>query len=94
MYYAGDALWVTVLLAFSIVAMTMDNFLRPILIRRGAHLPLALILAGVIGGLITMGLLGIFLGPTVLAISYTLLNAWIAEGAEATADPANGVLRP
>lgn len=82
MYYAGDPLWGTVLLAFSIVAMTMDNFLRPILIRRGASLPLALILAGVIGGMIAMGLLGIFLGPTVLAISYTLLNAWMAEGDE------------
>jgi predicted PurR-regulated permease PerM len=83
MYYAGDALWGTVLLAFSLVAMTMDNFLRPILIRRGAALPLALILAGVIGGLIAMGLLGIFLGPTVLAIAYTLLNAWMAEDDEA-----------
>jgi predicted PurR-regulated permease PerM len=83
MYYAGDPLWGTVLLAFSIVAMTMDNFLRPILIRRGAPLPLALILAGVIGGMIAMGLLGIFLGPTVLGIAYTLLNAWIAEGDEA-----------
>jgi predicted PurR-regulated permease PerM len=83
MYYAGDPLWGTVLLAFSLVAMTMDNFLRPILIRRGAALPLALILAGVIGGMIAMGLLGIFLGPTVLAIAYTLLNAWMAEGDEA-----------
>ena len=57
----------------------MDNFLRPLLIRRGADLPLPLILAGVIGGMIAMGLLGIFLGPTVLAIAYTLLNAWMAE---------------
>jgi predicted PurR-regulated permease PerM len=82
MYYAGDALWATVLLAFSLVAMTMDNFLRPVLIRKGAHLPLLLILAGVIGGLLAMGLLGIFLGPTVLAVGYTLLNAWMAEGDE------------
>jgi predicted PurR-regulated permease PerM len=79
MYYSGDALWATVLLLFAIVAMTMDNFLRPVLIRKGADLPLLLILAGVIGGLLTMGLLGIFLGPTVLAVAYTLLNAWMAE---------------
>jgi predicted PurR-regulated permease PerM len=38
-----------------------------------------LILAGVIGGLIAFGLLGIFVGPTVLAVAYTLLNAWIDE---------------
>ncbi len=88
MYYAGDTLWATVLLVFSIVAMTMDNLLRPLLIRRGADLPLLLVLFGVIGGLIAFGLLGIFLGPTVLAIAYTLLNAWMAEGDEA--DPAAG----
>ncbi len=82
MYYSGDTLWATVLLAFTIIAMTLDNVLRPLLIRKGAHLPLLLILAGVIGGLIAIGLLGIFLGPTVLAVTYTLLNAWIAEGDE------------
>jgi predicted PurR-regulated permease PerM len=82
MYYASDALWTTVLLAFTIVTLTMDNFLRPLLIRRGAGLALPLILAGVIGGMIAMGLLGIFLGPTVLAIAYTLLNAWMAENDE------------
>jgi predicted PurR-regulated permease PerM len=83
MYYSGSTLWATVLLAFTIVAMTMDNFLRPFLIRKGADLPLLLILAGVIGGLIATGLLGIFIGPTVLAIAYTLLNAWMAETDEA-----------
>lgn len=88
MYYVGDTGWATVLLVFSVVALTMDNFLRPILIRRGADLPLLLILAGVIGGLIAFGILGIFLGPTILAIAYTLLNAWMAEDAPlATSGP-------
>jgi predicted PurR-regulated permease PerM len=59
--------------------MTVDQFIRPILIRRGAALPLLLILAGVVGGLIAFGLLGIFIGPTVLAVAYTLLNAWVVE---------------
>ncbi|MDQ6436372.1 AI-2E family transporter YdiK [Mesorhizobium sp. LHD-90] len=79
MYYSGDALWATVLLVFTIVAGTMDQFIRPVLIRRGADLPMLLILAGVIGGLIAFGILGIFIGPTVLAVAYTLLNAWMAE---------------
>jgi predicted PurR-regulated permease PerM len=61
----------------------MDNFLRPALIRKGADLPLLLILAGVIGGLIAFGLLGIFVGPTVLGTGYTLLKAWMAESDEA-----------
>jgi len=79
MYYSGDTLWATVLLGFTIVAATMDQFIRPVLIRRGADLPMLLILAGVIGGLIAFGILGIFIGPTVLAVAYTLLNAWMAE---------------
>jgi predicted PurR-regulated permease PerM len=79
MYFVGNTVWATVLLAFTVPAMTLDNVLRPILIRKGADLPLLLILAGVIGGLIATGLLGIFLGPTVLAVAYTLLNAWISE---------------
>lgn len=82
LYYSADMLWGTVLLVFTLVAMTIDQFIRPILIRRGADLPLLLILSGVIGGLIAFGLLGIFVGPTVLAVAYTLLNAWIAEGSD------------
>ena len=49
------------------------------MIRKGAHLPLVLLLAGVIGGLIAFGLVGIFLGPVVLAVAYTLLNSWMDE---------------
>lgn len=79
MYYSGGTVLGTVLLVVSLIAVAMDNFLRPMLIRRGADLPMLLILAGVIGGLIAFGLLGIFVGPTVLAIAYTLLNAWMAE---------------
>jgi predicted PurR-regulated permease PerM len=85
MYWSGEPIWATVLVIFTVVAMAMDNFLRPVLIRRGADLPILLIIAGVIGGLIAYGLLGIFLGPAVLAVAYTLLNAWIDED-----DPAVG----
>jgi predicted PurR-regulated permease PerM len=80
MYTTGDPVWATVLLVFSIPAIVIDNIIRPILIRRGADLPLLLILAGVIGGLVAFGVIGIFIGPTVLAVSYTLLDAWIKEG--------------
>ena len=82
MYYSGSTFWATVLLIVAIVAMTIDQFIRPILIRKGADLPLLLILAGVIGGLIAFGILGIFIGPTVLAVAYTLLNAWMREASE------------
>jgi len=68
-----------VLAIFTLVGMTMDNVLRPILIRRGADLPLLLILIGVIGGLLSFGLLGLFLGPVILAVAYTLLKHWVEE---------------
>jgi predicted PurR-regulated permease PerM len=51
------------------------------LIKRGAvSLSLLLVFAGVIGGLIAFGLVGIFIGPVVLAVSSTLLSAWIETG--------------
>jgi predicted PurR-regulated permease PerM len=56
-----------------------DNVLRPFLIRKEADLPMLLVLTGVIGGLVAFGLVGIFVGPAVLAVSYTLLQAWLTE---------------
>jgi predicted PurR-regulated permease PerM len=49
------------------------------LIRRGVDLPLLLIIAGVIGGLIGFGVVGLFVGPVMLAVTYTLLNSWVGE---------------
>jgi len=65
--------------AWSLVIIGIDNVLRPILIKRGADLPLPVIFAGVVGGLIAFGLIGLFVGPVVLAVAYTLLTGWIAE---------------
>jgi predicted PurR-regulated permease PerM len=48
---------------------TFDNFLRPMLIQRGADLPLLLIFAGVVGGLFAFGVVGLFIGPVVLAVA-------------------------
>lgn len=57
----------------------VDNIVRPILITRGMRMPLTVVFAGVIGGLFAYGLIGIFLGPTLMAIAYTLLLAWLKE---------------
>ena len=77
--------WGTFVLVWSVLAGTVDNFLKPILIKKGADLPLLLIFAGVIGGMISVGLLGIFVGPVVLAVTYTLAQAWVrGEGNAAT----------
>jgi predicted PurR-regulated permease PerM len=76
-YFRSGALWGTGLLIWSIFCQTFDNLLRPILIRRGANLPLLLIFAGVLGGLIAFGVIGLFIGPVVLAVAYTLLVDWV-----------------
>ena len=80
LYWSGETGWGTFLLLWSSVVGTMDNFLRPVLIKRGADLPLLLIFAGVIGGLLAFGLIGIFVGPVVLAVAYTLVGEWIKLG--------------
>jgi predicted PurR-regulated permease PerM len=80
LYWKGEPIWGTVLLVFSILAVTLDNFVRPILIRKGADLPLIMIFAGVIGGLIAFGIIGLFIGPVVLAVTYTLLKKWVSGG--------------
>lgn len=79
LYWSGEAGWGTFLVVWTIIIISLDNIVRPLLIRKGAHLPLVLLLAGVIGGLIAFGLVGIFLGPVVLAVAYTLLQAWLAD---------------
>ena len=79
LYWSGSSGWGTFLLVWTIVVSAMDNFVRPILIKKGADLPLLLIFAGVIGGLMAFGLIGIFVGPVVLAVAYTLLEAWMGD---------------
>jgi predicted PurR-regulated permease PerM len=79
LFWMGETGWGSFLLIWSVIVGTLDNFLRPILIKKGADLPLLLIFAGVIGGMLSFGLIGIFIGPVVLAVTYTLLEAWIAD---------------
>jgi len=84
-YWKDGALWGTILLVFAVLALTLDNFVRPVLIKKGADLPLVMIFAGVIGGLIAFGIIGLFIGPVVLAVAHTLLKAWVSGGAEGEA---------
>jgi predicted PurR-regulated permease PerM len=85
LYWQGSAGLAVALLVWTLVVGAMDNVLRPILIRRGAGLPLLLVFAGVLGGIIAFGIIGLFIGPVLLAVSYTLLVDWVAEpGPEAT----------
>jgi len=79
LYWSGQIGWAIGLLIWTVVVSTMDNFMRPWLIKKGADLPFLLIFVGVVGGLIAFGLIGIFVGPVVLAVTYTLFDAWTSE---------------
>ena len=79
MYWSGDHTWATGLFVWSLLVVSIDNVLRPMLIKRGADLPLLLIFVGVIGGLLSFGLIGIFVGPVALAVTYTLMQSWLHE---------------
>lgn len=77
LYWTDQTLWGTIMIVWAIFVGTIDNFIRPFLIKKGADLPLLLIFAGVIGGLIAFGVIGLFIGPVMLAVTYTLLEAWV-----------------
>ena len=68
------------LIVTTVFTANLDNVLRPVLIRMGADLSLLLIFGGVIGGLVAFGLVGIFVGPVVLAVAWKLLEAWMDDG--------------
>lgn len=62
----------------------MDNILRPIFMARGLQTPMLVILVGVLGGVLAYGLIGLFIGPVILAVFYELLTAWLAMADEET----------
>ncbi len=94
LYLSGATGWGTFLLVWTIVVGPLDNILRPILIKRGADLSFVLVFAGVVGGLIAFGLVGLFIGPVVLAVSSALLSAWIDAGLAREETAATGAAQP
>jgi predicted PurR-regulated permease PerM len=85
LFWSGSPAWGVALAVATTVIALIDNVLKPLLIRRGVDLPLLLLIAGVIGGLIGFGVVGLFIGPVILAVTYTLLVAWVRDGNSAPA---------
>lgn len=71
---------------------SVDNILRPYLISQGSKMPFVLIFCGVIGGAFAFGLVGVFLGPTLLAVAFRLIEEWSSNGPDA-ALPGSSELR-
>lgn len=79
LFWQGSHVTAILLLIWSVMIGMLDNFMRPMLIKRGVNLSMLLILAGVLGGMFAFGIVGLFMGPVILAVTSTLLNAWINE---------------
>ena len=79
LFWSGHLVAGSVLVVWSLVVGVIDNVLRPVLIRRGADMPLPLIFAGALGGLAGFGMIGLFVGPVVLAVTYRLMEWWIGD---------------
>jgi predicted PurR-regulated permease PerM len=79
-WFALGGMPAILLTAWLIPAMFSDLVLKPLMVGRGLRIPMLVILAGVIGGTISFGLIGLFLGPIVLALCYELVSFWVELG--------------
>jgi predicted PurR-regulated permease PerM len=75
----ADTMTFVLFLVWSIFVGALDNILKPILLGRGVAVPMAVIFIGAIGGFITSGIIGLFVGSVVLVLGYKLLLAWLYE---------------
>jgi predicted PurR-regulated permease PerM len=79
--FSADSNVVAVIfLAWSILVSSADMVLKPLLLGRGVEVPMFVILLGAIGGMLTSGIVGLFIGAIVLALGYELLRAWLNHG--------------
>lgn len=87
----GATVWAVFLVVWSLaVGLSIDNVLKPIIIGRSSHVPFILIMLGVLGGAAAFGLLGVFVGPTLLAVAHAVLRDWfsVEDAMASTAPPA------
>jgi predicted PurR-regulated permease PerM len=83
--------WGAFMIVWGVFVSTVDNFIKPWLIGFGVEMPMSLTILGVFGGFIAFGFLGMFIGPILIAIMFTLLQAWRAA---ILGDPAAKVMKP
>lgn len=80
LFHQGASSWGIFMLIWGVGVSTVDNFVKPWLISQGSDMPLILILFGVVGGALAFGFIGVFIGPTLLAVGYRLIEEWVATG--------------
>jgi len=87
-WWSGDSTVMSIVFTvYLLVAGMADNVLKPMLLGRGVDAPMPIILLGALGGMVSGGLIGLFVGAVVLALSYVIFMTWITEGDEPAAEP-------
>jgi predicted PurR-regulated permease PerM len=87
LFHQGATGWGVFMLIWGMGVSTVDNFVKPWLISQGSAMPFVLILLGVLGGALTFGFIGVFIGPTLLAVGHRLVEEWASTSrADATGD--------
>ncbi|WP_373507591.1 AI-2E family transporter [Thiocapsa sp.] len=81
-FATADTVPAVLFLLWSLIVGSLDNVLKPILLGRGVEVPMAVIFMGAIGGFITSGIIGLFVGAVILVLGYKLLLAWVYEQPE------------
>jgi predicted PurR-regulated permease PerM len=76
LYRQGSLPWAIFMMAWGVMVGTLDNVVKPLLISRGGSTPMILVMLGVLGGAISFGVIGMFLGPTLVALGYSLFEQW------------------
>ena len=69
-----------IFLVWALLVSFSDAILKPLLLGRGVNVPMLVILLGAIGGMITSGIVGLFIGAVILAVGYSLFRVWVEKG--------------
>ena len=77
LFHQGSTGWGVFMLIWAVGVSTVDNFVKPWLISQGSDMPFILIMFGVLGGAVAFGFIGVFIGPTLLAVGYRIVSEWI-----------------
>jgi predicted PurR-regulated permease PerM len=89
-FYQGSVGWGIFMAVWGVLISSVDNVIKPMIISQGSPIPFILILFGVLGGATAFGFIGVFIGPTLLAVGFRLLEQWNAgrRAAEKIVPPA------
>jgi predicted PurR-regulated permease PerM len=89
LFHQGSTGWGVFMLIWGLGVANLDNVVKPWLISQGSDMPFILIFFGVLGGALAFGFIGVFLGPTLLAVGFRLVEEWSANPQPASESPAN-----